>query len=568
MAACAGAVSRWSGLRHSQASSLLRFSTLTTARSMATAPDFFYMPVTVRNPQNAAAVAHAIGDVVEQYCYLRGDPVRTATEAAALEPDCALAHCAVGLLSCVGQAVPLSDAAIAGRLREARRIGSAGLASERDAAFTQALEHWAKGQWRSGVGALERWLAHNPKDLFALRLSQDGYLFMGDTVNLRDVVARVFPAWSNGDYGYGAVLAMYAFGLVENDNYDGALEAAHRSLGLYKQDVWALHAATHVYEAMGRANEGQSMLRDKARDWEDANLYSTHMAWHLALFYLDQANYRPALRVYDTDVARCKAGDPWPEEALALLAPFPLTDMTSLLWRLELAGGDAEDRWMEVAKAWTRFDTLHVSAFSDVHACMAYAAMAARPDGEPWAERGRALVARMRSTAEAQRDAAATADDDSAQGAAAAAAAAAAAMPFSAHHPGRGAQGAAEPDNAWVALHVGIPLCEGMLAYGSGDFEAACAHLLSVRHHASAIGGSNAQRDVVPLTLMEAALRLEDQSLARALVSERITNKPNSAQGWIRYGAVMERLGDEAGARSAAHTAYQLGLGQRGRGSN
>jgi hypothetical protein len=95
-----------------------------------------------------------------------------------------------------------------------RRIdntSSAGAAASHGG-LLQALQHWSRGQWRRGAGALERWLARSPKDLFALRLCQDAYLFMGDTVNLRDVVTRVFPAWGHGDYGYGAVLAMYAFG--------------------------------------------------------------------------------------------------------------------------------------------------------------------------------------------------------------------------------------------------------------------------------------------------------------------------------------------------------------------
>jgi hypothetical protein len=72
-----------------------------------------------------------------QYCYLKGDPVRTAVEAAEAEPDCAMAHAAIGLLSCIGQAAPLDSEAIAGRLAQAQRVVAAGLGSERDAAFTQ-----------------------------------------------------------------------------------------------------------------------------------------------------------------------------------------------------------------------------------------------------------------------------------------------------------------------------------------------------------------------------------------------------------------------------------------------
>ena len=45
---------------------------------------------------------------------------------------------------------------------------------------------------------------------------------------------------------------------------------------------------------------------------------------------------------------------------------------------------------------------------------------------------------------------------------------------------------------------------------------------------ASRFGGSHAQRDLLDLTVMEAALRLPDPALARAISAERRAMKPNS----------------------------------------
>ena len=45
---------------------------------------------------------------------------------------------------------------------------------------------------------------------------------------------------------------------------------------------------------------------------------------------------------------------------------------------------------------------------------------------------------------------------------------------------------------------------------------------------ANRFGGSHAQRDVLDLTLMEAALRLPDPALARAISAERRAMKPDS----------------------------------------
>jgi hypothetical protein len=49
-----------------------------------------------------------------------------------------------------------------------------------------------------------------------------------------------------------------------------------------------------------------------------------------------------------------------------------------------------------------------------------------------------------------------------------------------------------------------------------------------VRHIAHRFGGSHAQRDVLDLTLIEAALRANRYTLAAALASERAAVKPTS----------------------------------------
>ena len=48
------------------------------------------------------------------------------------------------------------------------------------------------------------------------------------------------------------------------------------------------------------------------------------------------------------------------------------------------------------------------------------------------------------------------------------------------------------------------------------------------RPGAIAFGGSNAQRDVISLTLLEAAQRAGDRAMARSLAAERVVAKPES----------------------------------------
>jgi hypothetical protein len=49
-----------------------------------------------------------------------------------------------------------------------------------------------------------------------------------------------------------------------------------------------------------------------------------------------------------------------------------------------------------------------------------------------------------------------------------------------------------------------------------------------VRDHAARFGGSHAQRDVVTLTLIEAAIRAGQSALARHYLGERLTARPAS----------------------------------------
>ena len=65
-------------------------------------------------------------------------------------------------------------------------------------------------------------------------------------------------------------------------------------------------------------------------------------------------------------------------------------------------------------------------------------------------------------------------------------------------------------------------------ALGRRRFDEVVRHIAPVRYDTHLFGGSHAQRDVIALTLVEAALATEDMTLARALAAERIALKPSS----------------------------------------
>ena len=84
-------------------------------------------------------------------------------------------------------------------------------------------------------------------------------------------------------------------------------------------------------------------------------------------------------------------------------------------------------------------------------------------------------------------------------------------------------------DNRDITVDVGRRLIDGVLAFAQGDYARAVERILPVRYKVIRIGGSHAQRDIVTQTLIAAAERSGQTSLARALLAERLAVRPTSA---------------------------------------
>jgi hypothetical protein len=83
-------------------------------------------------------------------------------------------------------------------------------------------------------------------------------------------------------------------------------------------------------------------------------------------------------------------------------------------------------------------------------------------------------------------------------------------------------------DNAAFTREVGHAAALAIQAFGDGDYARAATVLRPVRSMAHRFGGSHAQRDLLDLTLIEAAVRSGDQPLAAALAAERLALRPRS----------------------------------------
>jgi tetratricopeptide (TPR) repeat protein len=340
-------------------------------------------------------------------------------------------------------------------------------ASEREALHLRAARSWAAGDWRGAARALERALVLNPRDLLALKVAQDIYFFLGSRLDLRDVAARVLRAWPADQPGWGYVQGIYAFGLEENAGYRQAEARARAALAENARDVWAVHALAHVFEMEGSHRDGVAFLTATAPDWE-SSYFAGHNWWHRALYHLELGEIDIALAVYDQSIRAGRSAE-W----------LDIVDASALLWRLWLFGADVAGRAAQLAAdIEPLMDEEPIYIFNDWHAVMAFGL-----DGRH--QRNKQVLANNRQLA-----------------------------------PGT---------NRAAAEQAGLALLDGFGSLAAGRPDQALDQMIDIRQVANAVGGSHAQRDIIDLSLIAAAARAGDESLARALADERVARKPTAA---------------------------------------
>jgi tetratricopeptide (TPR) repeat protein len=341
-------------------------------------------------------------------------------------------------------------------------------ANERERRHISAARAWLNGNFYDSVRTYGDIAIDYPRDILALQVAHIGDFLLGQSSMLRDRIARALPHWTAQDRGFGYILGMYAFGLEETNLYDQAELHGNQALELNRRDPWAVHAVAHVMEMQGRQNEGIEWLESRQEDWAPDNMLAIHNWWHLALFRLDLDQTDKVLQLYDQRLRVNRS-----EMALDLV------DASALMWRLRLQNLDTEERWRDIAAIWQARQADGYYAFNDVHALMAYL-------GSGETNGAKALVSAMEAAAD-----------------------------------GSGT-------NAMMTRDVGLPLARSLISFEHGDYEEVISQLQGLRLIAHRFGGSHAQRDLISLTLIEAALRKRAKKLAIALTAERFALKPKS----------------------------------------
>ncbi|MGC1505601.1 MAG: tetratricopeptide repeat protein [Sulfitobacter sp.] len=341
-------------------------------------------------------------------------------------------------------------------------------ANDREKGHIQALKLWINGELYAASQAYADILNTCPRDIVALQLGHQTDFLLGHASSTRDRPTRVLHHWSEDDPQFSYILGMQAFGLEEAGHYSAAQSMAERCVALNEKDTWGVHALAHCLEMQGKVDEGVHFMVNCEDRWGRDTYMSIHNRWHLGLYYLERCEFDTALAMHDAHMG-----------VTAKSELMDMHDSAALLWRLQMDGVDVGDRWGVVADNYAQVIDQAYMAFTDIHAAMSFAATGRETEA-------RSHIAVLEAAARQN------------------------------------------TDTGSAIRAAGLPLVRGFDAFGRGNYGDAKRHLAAARHNSHLIGGSIAQRDIINWTLVEAAIRDGDKSMAQALLAERTLMKPHS----------------------------------------
>ena len=349
------------------------------------------------------------------------------------EPEMPMARCFRGYLLKLASD-PRFTLPAKNELRQLQALET--IMNPREKLHLAALDAWLSNQPTAATAIMEQLLAEYPRDMLALKLAQHLHFYAGDSIAMRDSVARAAKHWQGDEPYFSFLLGMYSFGLEEAGDYDDAETKGRQAVELNTNDQWATHAVAHVMWMQGRYNEGIDWTGNLLPRWQQSNNFINHVHWHKALFHLGEDDPTTALQIYDDYLLTPLADDFY----------LDVCNATSLLWRLELAGIDMEDRWqqLETYASRARDDEL---IFCSLHYLMVPARLGKKDEAEQ-------ALQHIRQWA--------TADTSQGQ----------------------------------VVKEVGLSLAEAIVDIGNANYDAAASTLNDIEDDIIAIGGSHAQRSI------------------------------------------------------------------------
>lgn len=244
-------------------------------------------------------------------------------EAAALDPDFALAHAALAMLG--HEAGASTD--VAASLQAARRaVLKRG--DERERSLVDVIGRRVDDARHEGAKALVRHIAHHPRDVLAVSAAVPTIAFSGVTdiqQEAWDLVDGLAPAY--GDHWW--YISLLAFTRQDQGRFDEAGLLAESALFCEPSSGHAVHAQTHVMYETGKHESGRVWLDHWVAESGRSASHRAHFSWHAALHDLALGDTEAVRQRYYSQLA--------PPTVTGVRA---LIDSASLLWRWRITTSD------------------------------------------------------------------------------------------------------------------------------------------------------------------------------------------------------------------------------------
>lgn len=380
-------------------------------------------------------------------------------EALELDPDFALAH--------VTKARTLLQD---GGAKAAKRFAESGCAlasslSRRERRHAEIVRLVVRGESPAALAAIREHAKDYPRDAVPLSFALGVYGVLGfaghndfhaQQVTLLESVA---PAWGD-DWWF---LASMGWAYVEVGRWAEGIALLDRALALNPNNANAVHGRAHGYYEQGAASDGEAFINDWLPGYDRSAVLHGHLAWHQALFALQQGDGERAAGIYADAVC---------PEASAALPMFTLVDCANYALRAQLCGKPLAEYQRQTLAAFAaeRFPKGGVP-FVNVHLAMTQIedpeALAALTD----------MVQSLLAT-------------------------------------GRQASGPVVAD-----------LCNAIAAYADQRYQSAARLLDEALPEVERLGGSHAQRDVLVDLHIAAHINAGDIDKARRLAAERSSRR-------------------------------------------
>jgi hypothetical protein len=352
-------------------------------------------------------------------------------------------------------------------------------ATERERLWHAQVSAWAAGDAEKAIALTEAIATRWPQDLAAVKMTQFHMFHVGDLAGMLRIAEFALPHHRDSAEMHG----MLAFGLEEMNRLGEAEAAARQAIALKRNEPWAQHALAHVMETQGRCVEGLETMLGFSDGWAEKNSFMrSHNWWHAALFAIDADRPDEALRLYDEQVWGV-----WKEYSQDQV------NAVALLARLEFAGLNVGDRWQDVADYVERRGPEHVEPFLDAHYLLALSR----------AGRDAAAQELLRSLRDYV---------------------------------------ASRPEQLMTRIWrlVGLPLAEGVAAYGRGDWRQVYEKLPVALKGLQQVGGSHAQRDLFWQLWLQAAARAGEKAAIKPHLEQRLRDRPTVAKHRRELDALLQ----------------------------